>query len=152
MARKTKAIISRANELLTRIEDLKKVKGWKDLTATPGWEDDFTLNSTGPVDVMWASRAVLLALPGMNDSHRRSFSRFAAEALTKSKARRTISSCNRSRKCERLWVCRRNNSSEIVAPDWFQRPGGANHQHRQIRISYARWYKWWFVKPETFRN
>lgn len=56
------------NELLTRIEDLKKVKGWKDLTATPGWEDDFTLNSTGPVDVMWASRSVLLALPGMNDS------------------------------------------------------------------------------------
>jgi hypothetical protein len=56
------------NELLTRIEDLKKVKGWKDFTATPGWEDDFTLNSTGPVDVMWASRSVLLALPGMTDS------------------------------------------------------------------------------------
>jgi general secretion pathway protein K len=56
------------NELLTRIEDLKKVKGWKDLTATPGWDDDFTLNSTGPVDVMWASRNVLLALPGMTDS------------------------------------------------------------------------------------
>jgi hypothetical protein len=56
------------NELLTRIEDLKKVKGWKDFTATPGWEDDFPLNSTGPVDVMWASRSVLLALPGMTDS------------------------------------------------------------------------------------
>jgi len=56
------------NELLTRIEDLKKVKGWEDFTARPGWEDDFTLNSTGPIDIMWASRSVLLALPGMTDS------------------------------------------------------------------------------------
>ena len=56
-----------ANELLTRIDDLKKVKGWEDFTATPGWEDDFTLNSTGPIDIMWASRTVLLALPGMTD-------------------------------------------------------------------------------------
>jgi hypothetical protein len=56
------------NELLTRIEDLKKVKGWEDFTARAGWEDDFTLNSTGPIDIMWASRAVLLALPGMTDS------------------------------------------------------------------------------------
>jgi hypothetical protein len=56
------------NELLTRIEDLKKVKGWADFTARPGWEDDFTLNSTGPIDIMWASRSVLLALPGITDS------------------------------------------------------------------------------------
>ena len=56
-----------ANELLTRIEDLKKVKGWSDFTASADWQDDFTLNSTGPVDVAWASRTVLLALPGMTD-------------------------------------------------------------------------------------
>ncbi len=56
-----------ANELLTRIDDLKKVKGWTDFTATPDWQDDFTLNSTGPIDVVWASRTVLLALPGMNE-------------------------------------------------------------------------------------
>jgi hypothetical protein len=56
-----------ANELLTRIEDLKKIKGWRDFTATAGWEDDFTLNSTGPIDVMWASRTILLAIPGMTE-------------------------------------------------------------------------------------
>jgi hypothetical protein len=56
-----------ANQLLTRIEDLKKVKGWQDFTSTPGWEDDFTLNSTGPIDIVWASRTVLLALPGMTE-------------------------------------------------------------------------------------
>jgi general secretion pathway protein K len=56
-----------ANELLTRLEDLKKVKGWTDFTATADWQDEFTLNSTGPVDILWASRTVLLALPGMNE-------------------------------------------------------------------------------------
>ena len=56
-----------ANELLTRIDDLKKVKGWTDFTATPDWQDDFTLNSTGPIDIVWASRTVLLALPGMTE-------------------------------------------------------------------------------------
>jgi Type II secretion system (T2SS), protein K len=56
-----------ANELLTRIDDLKKVKGWTDFTATSDWQDDFTLNSTGPIDIVWASRTVLLALPGMTE-------------------------------------------------------------------------------------
>src|SRR5437764_1400773 len=56
-----------ANTLLTRIDDLKKVKGWEAFTATPGWDDELTVNSTGPVDVAWASRDVLRALPGMND-------------------------------------------------------------------------------------
>jgi general secretion pathway protein K len=56
-----------AHTLFTRLDDLKKVYGWQDFTATPGWDDDFTLNSAGPVDLAWASRAVLLALPGMNE-------------------------------------------------------------------------------------
>lgn len=56
-----------ANTLLTRIDDLKKVKGWEAFTASPGWNDELTVNSTGPVDVAWASRDVLRALPGMTD-------------------------------------------------------------------------------------
>ncbi len=56
-----------ANELLTRLDDLKKVKGWADFTASADWQDDFTLNSTGPVDPAWASRTVLLAIPGLTD-------------------------------------------------------------------------------------
>lgn len=51
--------------LLTRIEELKKIAGWSEFTSTPGWEDEFTLNSSGPVDLAWASRDVLLALPGL---------------------------------------------------------------------------------------
>ena len=44
------------------------MKGWEEFTAVPGWDDDLTLNSSGPIDVAWASRDVLLALPGMNES------------------------------------------------------------------------------------
>jgi general secretion pathway protein K len=56
-----------ANALLTRIDELKNVKGWAEFTSQPNWDEDFTLNSSGPVDVAWASRNVLLALPGMNE-------------------------------------------------------------------------------------
>src|SRR5438270_2371703 len=56
-----------ANTLLTRIDELKKVKGWAEFTAAPGWDNDFTLNSNGPVDLTWASRDVLLALPGTTE-------------------------------------------------------------------------------------
>jgi len=56
-----------ANTLLTRIDDLKKVKGWEAFTAAPGWEDELTVNSSGPVDVAWAPRDVLRAIPGMTD-------------------------------------------------------------------------------------
>ena len=56
-----------ANTLLTRIDQLKKVKGWSQFTSAPGWDDDVTLNSNGPVDLAWASRDVLLSLPGMTE-------------------------------------------------------------------------------------
>ena len=56
-----------ANTLLTRIDELRKVKGWDAFTAVPDWEDEFTLNSAGPVDLSWASRDVMLALPGMTE-------------------------------------------------------------------------------------
>ena len=57
------------NGLFTRIEELKKVKGWEEFTAEPNWDQDFTLNTNtnDPIDITSASRDVLLALPGMND-------------------------------------------------------------------------------------
>ena len=53
--------------LLTRIDELKQVAGWAEFTSAPGWDEDFTLNSTGPIDLAWASRDVLIALPGMTE-------------------------------------------------------------------------------------
>jgi hypothetical protein len=43
------------------------VFGWAEFTSMPGWDDDFTINSSGPIDLAWASRDVLRALPGMRD-------------------------------------------------------------------------------------
>src|SRR5438445_10875635 len=56
-----------ANAPLTSVEDLKKVFGWAEFTSKPGWDEDFTINSSGPIDLAWASRDVLRALPAMRD-------------------------------------------------------------------------------------
>jgi len=52
---------------LTSVDDLKKIFGWVEFTSQPGWDDDFTIDSSGPIDLAWASRDVLRALPGMRD-------------------------------------------------------------------------------------
>jgi hypothetical protein len=57
-----------ANKLLTSLEELKRVRGWEEFTSTPDWDADLTLKSTGPIDLSWASREVLLALPDMTQS------------------------------------------------------------------------------------
>jgi hypothetical protein len=49
------------------VDELGKIIGWGEFTSKPGWDDDFTINSSGPIDLAWASRDVLRALPGMRD-------------------------------------------------------------------------------------
>ncbi|HWY39982.1 MAG TPA: hypothetical protein VNX27_04225, partial [Chthoniobacterales bacterium] len=58
-----------AHALLTRVEELKNVAGWAEFTATPGWDNDFTVSTTmqSGIDLAWASRDVLLALPGLTN-------------------------------------------------------------------------------------
>lgn len=55
------------NALLQRVEELKDVRSWEDFTARADWDADFTLYSSGPIDLAWADRDVLLSLPGMNE-------------------------------------------------------------------------------------
>jgi general secretion pathway protein K len=55
------------NRLLTSLEEVKRIAGWAEFTSNDDWDKDFTLNSTGPIDFAWASRDVLLALPGMTE-------------------------------------------------------------------------------------
>ena len=55
------------NTLLARIDDLKRVAGWGDFTSQADWDAELTVNSTGPVDVAWAPRDLLLSLPGMTE-------------------------------------------------------------------------------------
>ena len=55
------------NTLLARIDDLKRIKGWAEFVAPPGWDSELTVNSTGPIDLAWAERDMLLSLPGMTE-------------------------------------------------------------------------------------
>jgi general secretion pathway protein K len=57
-----------ANQPLRTLDELKQVRGWEDFTSRPDWDSDFTLmTQTTNIDVNWASRDVLLALPGMTE-------------------------------------------------------------------------------------
>jgi general secretion pathway protein K len=57
-----------ANRMIARLDEIKKIKGWEDFTSASDWDSDLTLDSSpeGP-DLLWASRDVLLALPGMTE-------------------------------------------------------------------------------------
>jgi len=57
-----------ANTPLTRIDELKKIMGWQEFTANPDWDEDLTVNSAGPIDLAWANKDVLLAIPGLTDA------------------------------------------------------------------------------------
>lgn len=55
------------NTLLTRIDDVKRIRGWGDFVAEPGWDSEITVNSTGPLDLAWAPADLLVSLPGMTE-------------------------------------------------------------------------------------
>ena len=55
------------NALLARIDDLKRIRGWEEFVAQPDWDAELTVNSTGPIDLAWAPRHLLLSLPGMSE-------------------------------------------------------------------------------------
>lgn len=55
-----------AHAPLASVDELKKVFGWEALTSKVGWDEDFTINSSGPIDLAWAPRDVLRAL-GIGD-------------------------------------------------------------------------------------
>jgi hypothetical protein len=56
------------NKMLANLEDLRRVRGWDEFTSRLNWENDLTLKSEpGTIDVRWATRDVLLSLPGMTE-------------------------------------------------------------------------------------
>lgn len=58
-----------ANQRLKTLDELKRVRGWEEFTTQPNWDADFTLNTLNDpkIDINWASRDVLLALPGFTE-------------------------------------------------------------------------------------
>lgn len=56
------------NKMFTRLEELKKVMGWEEFTSNEDWDSDLTLDSQpGTINLAWASRDVLLSLPGTDE-------------------------------------------------------------------------------------
>src|SRR5439155_11863924 len=64
------------NRPLSRLDELKKVKGWEEFTSSNDWDADFTLDSQpggqqagqpGGLNLAWASRDVILSLPEMSE-------------------------------------------------------------------------------------
>jgi type II secretory pathway component PulK len=57
-----------ANQKLHTLDELKRVRGWEEFTSRPDWDADLTLSTPdGRIDINWASRDVLLALPGFTE-------------------------------------------------------------------------------------
>jgi type II secretory pathway component PulK len=57
-----------SNAPLKSLNELKRVKGWEEFTARQDWDADFTLSTTeAKINMNWASRDVLLALPGFTE-------------------------------------------------------------------------------------
>jgi general secretion pathway protein K len=57
-----------ANQKLRTLDELKRVRGWEEFTAQPDWDKDLTLSTPdSKIDINWASRDVLLALPGFTE-------------------------------------------------------------------------------------
>jgi len=62
-----------ANRQLRSVEELRQVRGTGPLTSQPGWRDDLTVYSLGPIDLTSASPEVLELLPGLGHSRIQQF-------------------------------------------------------------------------------
>jgi hypothetical protein len=49
------------------VEELEQVAGSEPLTSQPGWKDDLTIFSAGPIDLTAADAHILRLLPGIGD-------------------------------------------------------------------------------------
>jgi general secretion pathway protein K len=59
-----------SHALLKQLDELKKIKGWEEFTSAKDWDADLTLDTAltpGGIDLKWASRDVLLSLPGASE-------------------------------------------------------------------------------------
>ncbi len=56
-----------SNRMIQSLDELKRIPGLEPLLAFPGWRDWFTLESSGPFDLVEAPEDILRYLPGMNE-------------------------------------------------------------------------------------
>jgi len=55
------------NAPLMSLDELIEIPGSEVLANIPNWRDNFTLHSAGRLDVHWASRDLLLSVPGLDE-------------------------------------------------------------------------------------
>jgi hypothetical protein len=56
-----------ANRMIQSLDELKRIPGLEPLLSFPGWRDWFTLDSSGPFDLMEVPEDVMRYLPGMTE-------------------------------------------------------------------------------------
>jgi type II secretory pathway component PulK len=57
-----------ANRPLESVEEIAEVPGAEALVSKPGWKDELTIYSHGPIDVTAASPEILRLLPGLSEA------------------------------------------------------------------------------------
>jgi type II secretory pathway component PulK len=57
-----------ANRQLVSLDEIEKIKGVGPLLKSPGWKDELTIHSQGPIDLSSADAPVLKLLPGLSDA------------------------------------------------------------------------------------
>ena len=57
-----------ANRELTSVDEIAEVANSGPLVAQPGWQDDLTIDSQGPIDLVAASAGIMRLLPGLGEA------------------------------------------------------------------------------------
>ena len=106
-----------AHAQFTRIDDLKKVHGWEEFTSVPGWDDDFTVNSSGnAVDVGVGVARCASGFAGNERIDCRSFSGIAARSGRNRWHGRRHDIQKPGRMCARRLAFPKSNSNNLGTP------------------------------------
>ena len=57
-----------ANRPFATLDEIEHVKNVEPLLRSPGWKDELTIYSTGPIDMSAANESILRMLPGMSEA------------------------------------------------------------------------------------
>lgn len=68
---------------LQSIDEIPLIKGSEPLVSQPGWKDDLTIYSTGPLDIESAPAALLALVPGISEQQARQFVKTREERILK---------------------------------------------------------------------
>ncbi len=67
-----------ANRPFLSVEEIARVWGAEPLTRTPGWKDDLTIYSKGPIDLVAAPIEILRLIPGLGEAQIQNFVKYRA--------------------------------------------------------------------------